>query len=180
MPRPGIHRAPAWPSAGRLNLKTGQALIANPPMSFLPNPDYLRHPKMKAAADTVDASAQLEAMGQFLPAFQRNYAEWIRIGRPDFDARIGEGDPALAELQRDGVALLKIPERWKSELVTLAAPFIGTLEKKLEAIEGKPKFRDMNLALDRGENGRLYKVARAALEELHVFEIAAAYLRQPG
>lgn len=148
-------------------------------MPFLPNPDYLSHPRMKAAVETVDASVQVDAMGQFLPAFQRNYAEWIKVGRPDFDARIGEGDAVLAELQRDGVALLKVSDRDKAELVALAAPYIGVLESKLSAMESKPKFRDMNLALDRGENRRLYEVAQAALSELHAFEIAAAYLRQP-
>ena len=147
-------------------------------MTLLPNPDYFNHPKFQPFTAQVDDAARIAAMDAFLPAFHRSYADWIANQRTDFDIRIGPGDAALAELQAKGFALLKITPALKAELANLAEPFVAALDERLASV-GKPKFRDMNTAIDRAGNERLYEVVDTAFRELHVQEIASAYVRRP-
>ena len=148
-------------------------------MPVLPNPDYLNHPKMRAAAAGIDDEARLAALGRFLPAFQRSYADWIRTGRPDYAARIGAGDEVLASVQADGVTVLALPEPQRATLRELAAPHVRALEARLGAHQGKPKFRDMNLALDAAADPGVYAAVQAGFEALDVFDVAAAYVGGP-
>ena len=134
-----------------------------PFVSTLPNPDYLNHPHFMAAAETVDEQTRIAALATFMPALQRAFADWLGGQRPDFEARIGAGDEALGELQRDGVALLAIEAATKARLVDLTRPMIEDLEGKLGAIQGKPKFRDMNLALERDQHKSIYKTVQEAV-----------------
>ncbi|RYF98677.1 MAG: hypothetical protein EON94_12690 [Caulobacteraceae bacterium] len=113
----------------------------------LPHPDYFNHPHLAPSAPGVNDEARIEAVSQFAPLFQRNYAEWLRIGRPDLEARIeGPGDETLKTLQRDGVALLKIDPELKQRLVEITKAEVDAIEERLANFEGKPKFRDMNVA----------------------------------
>ena len=150
-----------------------------PLASTLPNPDYLHHPHFKAAAETVDEQTRIAALATFMPALQRAFADWLGGPRPDLETRIGAGDQALGELQRDGVALLAIEAAKKARLKDLTRPMIEDLEGKLGAIQGKPKFRDMNLALEKDQHKDIYRAVNDAFADLHLLDIASAYVRKP-
>jgi len=146
----------------------------------LPHPDYFSHPHLAPSAPDVNDAARIAAVEAFAPLFQRNYAEWLRIGRPDFEARIeGLGDKTLRKLQTDGVALLKIDPELKQRLVELTKPDVDAIEERLAAFEGKPKFRDMNMALPRAEYPQVYKTMQKALDKLQVLEVGGAYVKRP-
>ncbi len=147
-------------------------------MPALPNPDYLNHPRLKPTAARLDAGVREAALGQFLPAFQKAFMDWMRAGRPDYAARIGKGDPALKALQADGVVLMQVPPGLKARMAELAGPHAAALEAKLAGLP-KPKFRDMNVQLDHKPNAELYGLVQTAFEALDVFAMAEAYLRRP-
>lgn len=147
-------------------------------MTVLPNPDYLNHPKMKAAAERVDDAAQIAALQQFLPAFQKSFTDWTEAGRPDFEARIGGGDEALRELQEAGVSALRIDPKLKAEMLRQLGPDLDVLEGRLAGMD-KPKFRDMNLALEKPAHQRVYDLVQAAFEALNIFDVGRAYMRRP-
>ena len=77
------------------------------------------------------------------------------------------------------MALLKIDAELKRRLVELTKPEVDAIEAKLAAFEGKPKFRDMNMALPRAEYPQVYKTMQKALDKLQVLEIGGAYVRKP-
>ena len=148
-------------------------------MTVLPNPDYLSHPKFKTTKERIDRQTTIAALQRFIPAFERTYLDWMDLDPPDLDARIGAGDEVLGALQQCGFALLSIDERSKAELCALCEPYISRLEAGLSAVQGKPKFRDMNLGLGRDEAGPMYDVVAAILRDLNVFPAAQAYARRP-
>jgi len=147
-------------------------------MPILPNPDYLNHPKMKAAADQVDEAARIEALQKFLPALQKSFTDWTEAGRPDFEARIGRGDEALRELQEAGVSALRIDPKLKAEMLAQLGPDLDDLEQRLAGLD-KPKFRDMNLPLEKPRHQGVYDLVQAAYEDLAILDIARAYMRRP-
>ena len=147
-------------------------------MPVLPNPDYLSHPKFRPMAERISEQTRITALNQFLPALNRAYSDWTDAQRPNFDARIGAGDEALAELQRSGVSLLRIDADAKAALTKLTEPHFGPLRSRLEVVS-KPKFRDMNAPLDRAKDPGIYAAVEAIFGQLHVFDIAGAYVRQP-
>jgi hypothetical protein len=146
----------------------------------LPHPDYYNHPHLAPSAHLVTDEVRAEAVNLFAPLFQRNYAEWLRIGRADFDARIeGPGDETLRTLQRDGVSILKIPADLKARLVEATKAEVDAIEEKLANFEGKPKFRDMNVALPRDQWGHVYKLVQKIFDKLQVLEVGGAYVKRP-
>ena len=146
----------------------------------LPHPDYYNHPALAPAAPDVNDQARADAVNAFAPMFQRNYAEWLRIGRADFDARIeGPGDAILQTLQRDGVALTRIDPELKAQIVEATQAEVDAIEARLAAFEGKPKFRDMNVQLQRAEWGGLYKTVQKAFDRLGVLQVGGAYVKAP-
>ena len=147
-------------------------------MRVFPNPDYFNHPKLAPSAPAADKAARLEALKTFLPAFDKALAGWMDAGRPDFEARIGLGDEALRQVQARGFALLSVERNAKAGILAEVARDVQELEAGLQTI-GKPKFRDMNRALERSDYPRLYELVQQAYEELGVFEIASAYMRRP-
>ena len=148
-------------------------------MTALPNPDYLKHPKFKAAAERIDGGTAIAALKQFLPAFQRTYLDWLALAAPDLESRIGPGDQALRSLQQDGFARLEIAPRAKSELCAICAPILAPVQARLGALQAKPKFKDMNLALDRSQTARVYELVDQVLCDLGVYAAASAYVRRP-
>ncbi len=148
-------------------------------MSVLPNPDYLNHPRFKTAADRVNGDTAKAALTQFLPAFHRTYVDWLTSSPPDLAARIGEGDEALRALQQCGFAQLTIDGAAKAELVALCAPLLAPLEARLSAFQGKPKFRDMNVALDGADSATIYRLVEEMFGDLSVFDTVSAYVRRP-
>ena len=149
-------------------------------MPVLPNPDYLNHPRLKDVAAGVTDQTRQAALEQFLPAFEKAFLDWTRFQRPDYAARPAGAEAAMAALQADGVVLLRVPADAKQRMVELAGPHLRTLEQKFAAMAGaKPKFRDMNVQLDRKPNAELYRVVEGALEQLRVPAMAEAYLRRP-
>jgi hypothetical protein len=147
-------------------------------MPILPNPDYLNHAKMKAAAEQVDDAARIAALQQFLPAFQKSFTDWTEAGRPDFEARIGRGDEALRQLQQDGVSALRIEPKLKAEVLRQLGPDLDMLDQRLAGMD-KPKFRDMNMALEKPRHQGVYDLVQAAFEDLDIFEMGRAYMRRP-
>jgi hypothetical protein len=148
-------------------------------MTVLPNPDYLHHPKFKAAADRIEAQTPSLALQKFLPAFQRTYLDWLALKQPDLKVEIEAGGPALSSLQETGFARLSIDAGAKGELCALCEPVLAPLEAKLRDFKGKPKFRDMNLALTRSDAGRVYALVDQIFRDLDVFAVGEAYLRRP-
>ena len=147
-------------------------------MPVLPNPVYQNHRKFNPEGVQSSKEDTARGLAAFLPAFERNYREWLGHARPDYDARIVQGDEALAAVQRDGFAFLKIREPLKAELVELAMPSVAYLEEKLRTLNTKPKFRDMNLALNRAEHPRIYDLMNEILDHLAIPALAAAYMRR--
>ncbi len=147
-------------------------------MAVLPNPDYLNHPRFRAAAERIKANTSAVALGQFLPAFQQSYLDWMKADRPDYSTRIGAGDEILSVLQKQGVSLWCIGGRAKAELVANCQPFVDILEAKLAAFQGKPKFRDMNIALPRAEYGEIYDLISRIFGDSHVFDAAQTYAKR--
>ncbi len=71
-------------------------------MPALPNPDYLNHPRLKPTAAGLDAGVREAALGQFLPAFQKAFMDWMRAGRncPSAASRTPASSPAAVGFSR--------------------------------------------------------------------------------
>lgn len=147
-------------------------------MTVLPNPDYFTHPKFTAAAERINEQTRVAALNQFLPALQRAFVDLAESGRPDFDVRITAGSASLAELQETGITVLQVDPPTKALICEWADPLFGAIQQRLASI-GRPKFKDMNVALDRGAHGALYAAVHDALTQLNVFDIGRAYVRRP-
>jgi len=146
----------------------------------LPRPDYFSHPLVALHAHLVNDHSRIEAMNLFAPLFQRAWGDWLRIGQAAFDARIdGPGDETLKALQRDGVVLLKMDQAIKARITELVGSQVDAIQASLAACDGKPAFRDMHAQLVKADWEEVYDLMTRALADLHVFEVASAYVKRP-
>jgi hypothetical protein len=128
--------------------------------------------------DAIDDEVRAEAFGLFIKPFHARYRDILTQPRPDYEARIGAGDPILRELQEQGVALAKSDATLKGQLNALAMPLAQKIEDHLAAT-AEPNFKDGQILLDETEHAAIYDAVAAVFEEAHIFDVAAAYARQP-
>jgi hypothetical protein len=146
----------------------------------LPRPDYLSHPRMAREAQNVTDATRIEAVERFAPAFQKAWRDWITLGQPDFSARIPEpGDAALAAVQRDGVAVVKVDPGLKAQILQAVGGELARIQARVAALEGKPRFSDMNTELTRAAWPEVYALMDEAFARLQVLEIGSAYAGRP-
>jgi len=146
----------------------------------LPRPDYFNHPVVAPYAHLVNDRTRIEAMDLFAPLFQRGWGDWLRIGQAAFEARIdGPGDETLMTLQREGVVLLKMDGAMKARIRKLVSSKVDAIEANLAACDGKPAFPDMHARLVKADWEEVYDLITRALADLHVFEVASAYVKKP-
>jgi hypothetical protein len=146
-------------------------------MAGLPDPDYLAHPLLQPAAPLMGREARLEALSRFLPALQKALIAWASADRPDLSARIGPGDAILADLQERGHCVVSLPDALNKMLADRTAAEFESLQAELDRVE-RPRFRNLNRALDRERFADVYAAWDEALGDLHVRDAASAYMRR--
>ena len=143
-------------------------------MYVLPQPHYERFPRFAQAMAAVDAAAQVQAMGFFLPEFHNRYRWLLTAPRRDFEVRIGAGDNLLAAVQNDGVGLGMIDPEVMARLVKFTTDPALSLETALNG-SGAPSFKQGQRMLDTERDAELLAVIDQVLREAHVYDVVSAY-----
>jgi hypothetical protein len=127
--------------------------------------------------DEVDDRLRAEALGKFLPLLQAYYERHFGLPRPDYDARIGEGDELLRSLQRAGCATTSISAACKAELNAVALPLAENLHARLEDAQTL-NFKETQQVLAAEQHPAVYAAVEQILGEAHVLEVFQAYSRR--
>jgi hypothetical protein len=144
----------------------------------LPNPDYAALPEYARFLEQVDDNLRAEALARFFPTFETYYKRQLGLPRPDYEARIGEGDALLSSLQEAGCAACAISAAGRAELTELALPLADDVHARLEGRDGL-RFKDTQRVLSPEEHVGIYAAVDRVLTETRIHEVFAAYCRRP-
>ena len=126
----------------------------------------------------VNDDVRQQALAGFLPAFRERYERRLTLPGPDLEARIGEGDAMLRQLQSEGWALGRLSDDARRRVRDLAVPVGARLHAELDQI-AKPKFADGQSRFDLKADAAIFRAVSEGLVECGALDAASAYAGGP-